>query len=79
MDSLRHLAILMISFISAFEIINVAITHPKVSFWISASIADATTVNPNDIKALLANGLSRFFIESKQSSANFSLKANCLK
>ena len=42
----------MISFISSFEIINVV-------------VADTGAANPNGIKMLLANGLSRFFIKSK--------------
>ena len=32
---------------------------------IAASVTDATTVNPNDIKTLLDNGKSRFLINGK--------------
>ena len=45
----------MISFISSFEIINVAMPYPIISLWISASAADA--INPNGIKKCLANGV----------------------
>ena len=33
---------------------------PKVLFWIAVFVADATTVNLNGIKRLLANGFSTF-------------------
>ena len=41
----------MISFISSFEIINVVIPDANIFLSITASIADAAAVNPNDIKA----------------------------
>ena len=58
----------MISFISSLEIINVVIRraksqgrpNPNISLCIAASVADATAVNPNGIKTLLANCLSIF-------------------
>ena len=31
--------------------------------WIAPSVADATDVNPNGIKTLLASGLSTFFVK----------------
>ena len=61
-DSSRGLIIFVISFISLFEIINVVMPDPKTFFRIAASIADATAINPNDIKTILANDLSTFFI-----------------
>ena len=36
---------------------------PKICLWIAASVTDATAVNPNGIKTLLANGLNTFPIE----------------
>ena len=38
---------------------------PKIFFWIAAYVADATTVNSNGIKKLLASGLSTLFIKGK--------------
>ena len=51
------------SFISSFEITKVVVPEPLyIFFCIPASAADATAVNPNGIKKLLANGLITFFI-----------------
>ena len=52
------------SSISTFDIIIVAIlwSDPKIFLCIPVSAADATAVNPNGIKTLLANGLIHFFI-----------------
>ena len=36
--------------------------EPWIFFWIPASVANAATVDPNDIKMLLANGLRIFSI-----------------
>ena len=55
----------MILSISSFEIISVVKLDLKTFFWIAASVADAVSVNPNDIKILLANGSSTIFIKSK--------------
>ena len=44
--------------------------HPKIFFWIAASVADASAVNPNDIKTLLVNSFSTFFIKCKQLFSN---------
>ena len=69
----------MTSFISSFEFINVVdreaksgghVPDPNVSLWIAASVADATAVNTNDIKTLLANGLSIFYIKDKPVFSN---------
>ena len=44
--------------------------HPKIFFWIAASVADASAVNPNDIKTLLVHGFSTFFIKGKRLFSN---------
>ena len=50
----------MISFIYSLDIINAVVPNPNIFFWIAASVEDTTVVDPNDIKMLLANGLSEF-------------------
>ena len=45
----------------SFEIVNIVVSNPNIFLWIAPSVADADAVNPNGIKALLANGLSTFF------------------
>ena len=51
------------SSISSFDIISIVVPEPKLCFLcFPASAADATTVNPNSIKTLLAYGLITFFI-----------------
>ena len=62
-DSLRDIAIFIISFISSFEIINVELPDPNISWWIAASVADTAAVNPNGIKTIFANGLNTFPIK----------------
>ena len=52
---------------------KVVVPDPKSFFWIAASITDAAAVYPNGNRALLANGLSTFFIKGKISFNN------CLK
>ena len=61
------------SFIFSFEIINVAVREakaegrnpdPNIYLWIAAAVADAAVAS-NDIKTILANGLSKFFVKSK--------------
>ena len=52
-------------YISSFKIINVVVPDQNMLLWIAASIADVAAVNPNDIKILLAKGLSTFFIKGK--------------
>ena len=59
----------MISFISSLEIINVVMSDPDIFLWIAASVA-AAAVNPNGIKTLLANGLSKFSIKSNPVFSN---------
>ena len=54
----------MIWFKSLFENTN-AVWDPKHLFWITVSVAEATAVNPNGTKMLLANGISLFFINGK--------------
>ena len=49
------------SYISSFGIISVVLPDPKIFLCIPVSAA-AGAVNPNGIKALLANGLTTFFI-----------------
>ena len=49
---LQDLTIFMISFISSFEIINVAVPDAHIFLWIAASFADAAVVRPNGIKTL---------------------------
>ena len=48
------------SVISLLENINVVKPDRNIFLWITASVADATAVNSNGIKMLLANGLSLF-------------------
>ena len=60
----------MVSFIASFEIINVAVPDPNIFLLLAASVADAAGVNLNDIKALLANGLSTFFIKGNPVFSN---------
>ena len=57
----------MISFNSSFANINVVVPDWKAFFWIAASVADVTAVNPKGTKMLLANGLSTFPINGKPS------------
>ena len=56
---------------------NVVIHDSKTLFWIAASVADAASVNPNDIKTFLANGSNTFFIKGKPFFSNGSSK-KCL-
>ena len=52
----------MISFISSLESINGVMSDTNMFLRTSASVADVAAVSPNDVKILLANGLSTFFI-----------------
>ena len=56
--------------LSSFEIISVVMPDPKKFFWIGLSLADATAVNPNGIKTLLVNCLSKFSIKEKSIFSN---------
>ena len=49
---------------------NVVIHDPKIFFWIAASVSDAPGVNPNGIKILMANALSKFFIKVRAAFSN---------
>ena len=59
------------SYICSFETINVVTCEAKhegwpdqnIFLWIAASVADVAAVNPNGIKMLLANSLSKFHIK----------------
>ena len=43
---------------------------PNIFLWIPASFADAAAIYPNDIKMLLANRLSTFFIKDNPVLSN---------
>ena len=66
----------MISFISSFEIIKVVVEDLKILFWIAASVADGSTVNPNGTKTFLGNGVSTIFINSKAALVDGPRKLN---
>ena len=53
----------MTSFTFSLDIINVVLPDPNNFLWIAVSVSDAAAVNPNEIKRLLAGGLSKFFIK----------------
>ena len=63
----------MISFSSSFEVINVVhfvkseghVPDPNIFLWIAGYVADPAAVNPNGIKKLSANVLSKIFIKCK--------------
>ena len=52
------------SSISSFDIVSVAVPETKIFLCIPTSVADAAAANPNEIKTLLANSFSTFFINS---------------
>ena len=60
----------MISSISSFENTNVIVPNLKIFFWIDASAAEAAAANPNDVKMLLANDRTTFFINGKSTVIN---------
>ena len=60
-DSSRDLTIFMTSSISPIELINVVVPELYIFFWMAESVANATAVNPNGIKTLVANDLSTLF------------------
>ena len=64
-DSSSGLTILIISFISSFEVINVVTSNQNIFWRIAASVADADANNANGIKTLSANGLSTFPVRGK--------------
>ena len=60
----------MTSFIYSIEIIYVIVPKMWSFIWIAASVTDAATANPIGMKALLANGVSIFFIKNKAVFSN---------
>ena len=67
-ESSRDLTILVMSFISSFDIVIIVLLlyegrwlDPKIFWCIPASAADAIAVNPKGIQTHLANGLISFF------------------
>ena len=71
LGSSRDLSIFMISFISSFKIMNVAMPYSNNFFWIAAYVAYAAAVDLNGIKTLLANSLSTFSIKGKPALVMF--------
>ena len=53
----------------------VVVSKPKIVLWISAYAA--ATVNPNGVNALLANGVSTFFINGKPEQVKLMLQEVC--
>ena len=53
----------MISFLSSSEIVNVAKPDRNIYVWVVESVANDSAVNPDGIKAFLANGLTKFPIK----------------
>ena len=66
-DYSSDLTIFIISFISAFKVINVI--TPNVFSWMAASFV-AADVDSNRIKTLLANGFTTFFIKGNPVLSN---------
>ena len=60
----------MISSIFSSEIMNAVVYDPKIFFWIAASVSDASVINLDSIKAVLANGVSTFSINGKPAAIN---------
>ena len=60
----------MVSLISSLEILNVLKPDPNIFLCIAASVANASAVNSNVIKTLLANGLSTFSIKGNPAFSN---------
>ena len=69
-ESSRDVSILIMSSITLFDIISVAWPDSKIFLCIPASAADATAVNPNGVKTLLADGLITFFINGNPVFSN---------
>ena len=68
--TLRDLTIFIIYSILSFDVISVVVPEHKIFLCIPASAADATDVNPNGIKTLLANSLITFFINGNPAFSN---------
>ena len=62
--------IFTISFISSSQIINVVLPDRDIFLCIAASVPDGAAVNLNDIKTLIANGLSTFPIKGSPVLSN---------
>ena len=64
-----------------FALLSLKAPDPNIFLWIDASVDDDDAVNPNDIKTLLGNGLSAFFINCNSvfSSGPKSLPKNLMK
>ena len=69
-DSSSDLSILIILFISSFEIFIALILVPNTFLWIATSVDDAAVVNPNGIETLLADGLNKFYIKNNPDFSN---------
>ena len=69
-DSLSHLTIFIISFISSLEIINVLLPDRNIFLRIVASVADVAAINPNGFKMLLVNGFSTHHIKDNPVFSN---------
>ena len=64
------MTIFTISCISSFQIINVVLPDRDIFLCIAALVADGAAVNRNDIKTLIANGLSTFPIKGSPVFSN---------
>ena len=60
----------MISSTSLLKINNAVMPDLKNVFWIASSVDDAAAVNPNGAKTLLANSVSKSFINDKATGLN---------
>ena len=74
-ESLRNLAIFLMSLIFLFDIIHVTVLEPGAPdpnffLWIPASTADAAAVNPIGTNTLLANNVCAFFINDRPTFVN---------
>ena len=70
LDSSRDLITFKIPFISSLEIIKAVLPDPNIFLWITATVTDAAAVYSNNIKTLLANGLSTFPIKGNSVFSN---------
>ena len=69
-DITKDLTIFMISSIFSSEVMNAVVFDSKMFFWIAASVYDASVINLDSIKMVLANDVSRFFINGKPAAIN---------
>ena len=68
-NSSRDLSILIISFISSFEIVNSYYQGPNIFLWLAASVA-ATSVNSDGIKTFSAYSFKTFFLKGNPVFSN---------